>query len=121
MNVRAVLLRLALGGALAAPLASGAAQAQALAADEGMSLHRAEQLAADLHQGMTLDEVQALLGKPQQTALLAGEAAPTSSSKGTMQWTYVWTGPTTRGRLRVDFTAQSVEAYRVTAWQWLSN
>jgi len=92
---------------------------QDAASDNGLTVAQAEKLAANLRQGMTVDDVQKLLGKPQQTALQSDGAAPNLASKGTLQWSYLWSGTGNRARLRVDFTAQPLEAYHVSSWQWI--
>jgi hypothetical protein len=102
----------------AAPVA-----AQDAPVDGKMALEQAEKLAANLRQGMTVEEVQKLLGKPQQTSLKSGGDAPDPVSKGTMQWVYLWGGSANHSALRVEFAAQRLEAlepYRVSSWQWLT-
>jgi hypothetical protein len=106
---------------LMACFCSWPALAQDAAADGGMTIGQAEKLAANLRQGMTVDEVQKLLGKAQQTALKNDGGAPNLPSKGTLQWSYVWGEAANRARLRVDFTAQPLEPYHVNSWQWLPN
>jgi hypothetical protein len=98
------------------------AGAQDAAIDNGMTLGQAEKVAANLHEGMTVDEVQKLLGKPQQTALKSDVGVPNPPTKGALQWSYVWGVAANRAVLRVDFTAQPLEAhepYQVSSWQWL--
>jgi len=97
-----------------------AASAQDAASDNSLSVAQAEKLAANLRQGMSVDDVQKLLGKPQQTALLGDGGAPGQPSKGTLQWSYLWSGAGPHARLRVDFTAQPLEAYQVNSWQWMA-
>lgn len=92
--------------------------AQDAASDNGLTIAQAEKLAANLRQGMSVDEVQKLLGKPQQTALQGNDGAPNLPSKGTLQWSYLWSSAGKHARLRVDFTAQPLETYHVNSWQW---
>ena len=56
---------------------------------------QAERNAVELKQGMKLEEVEKLLGKPKRTALKSTASFATGSSagelsQGTLQWTYVW-------------------------------
>lgn len=103
--------------------AAGAARviAQDAGADDGITVAQAEKLAAGLRQGMSLDDVQRLLGKPEQTALQSDGTEPSQNSKGTLQWSYRWTNAGKSERLRVDFTAQHLEAYQVIGWHWLAH
>jgi len=78
----------------------------------------AERAAVDLRQGMTIDEVRELLGKPWRTALTGDSGA------GTLRWTYNWVGPpsssSSERMLNVDFTAKKVEQWSVSGWNWSS-
>ena len=75
-------------------------------------------MAVDLKQGMTLEEVQKLLGKPRRTALRSSGGAPT---EGSLQWTYSWssTGHSEKS-LQVVFAAKTPERWTVTSWDWSS-
>jgi len=106
---------------VAACLCATPALAQDAAPESGASLAQGEKLAASLRQGMSIDEVLKLLGKPQQTALQSDGAAPNLPSKGTLQWSYLWNGAAKPARLRVDFTGQPLEPYQVSSWQWIAN
>ncbi len=78
----------------------------------GASLSRAqtERVAIELKQGMTLEEVQELLGKPRRTAL---------KHAGTLQWTYSWADASSpRLSLQVIFAAKAPEQWSVDSWQW---
>jgi hypothetical protein len=88
--------------------------------DVKLSLAQAENQANGLRQGMTVDEVQKLLGKPVQTSLKSDSHARITPSKGTLQWSYAWGEAANRAHLRVEFTAEDLESYRVTGWQWTS-
>lgn len=107
--------------ALAASLAwMPPASAQAPRAGAQASLAQAERSAVDLKQGMTLEQVEKLLGKPKRTALKnTGSSAAGSSagepSQGTLQWTYVWAPERT---LHVVFAAKTPEQWYVTGWDW---
>ena len=81
---------------------------------------QAERNAVELKQGMTLEEVEKLLGKPKRTALKnTGSSAAGSSagepSQGTLQWTYVWAPERT---LHVVFAAKTPEQWTVNSWDW---
>ena len=79
---------------------------------------QAERNAVDLKQGMTIDEVQKLLGKPQRTTLRTNGSASSISGQGSLQWTYVWTSASTQGTLQVEFAAKAPEASYVDSWEW---
>ena len=83
---------------------------------------QAERNAVDLKQGMTIEEVQQLLGKPQRTALRSDWGAPSSAGRGTLQWTYVWNNPgmssSSERTLIVDFAAKAAEQWLVNGWGW---
>ena len=80
------------------------------------SLAQAERLAVDLKQGMTLEEVQKLLGKPRRTAL---KQAYGGAPEGSLQWTYSWSSPSQSERnLQVVFATKSPEDWRVNGWDW---
>ena len=92
-------------------LAPASAQAPGAVATPGRA--QAERNAVDLKQGMTLDEVQQLLGKPRRTAL-----------RGTaLQWTYVWNGSSASSSssersLSVEFAAKAADLWYVNGWGW---
>jgi len=75
---------------------------------------QAERNAVDLKQGMRLEEVQKLLGKPKRTALKNTGAAG-EPWQGTLQWTYSW-GP--ERTLQVVFGTKTPEQWSVNAWEW---
>jgi hypothetical protein len=96
------------------------AGAQAPRAGAHPGLVQAERNAVDLKQGMTLEAVQKLLGKPQRTALRnTGSAAAGNSAgelwQGTLQWTYVWSPERI---LHVVFAAKTPEQWYVNSWEW---
>lgn len=109
--------------ALAAPLGwMPPAAAQAQRAGANPSLVQAERNTVELKQGMKLEEVEKLLGKPKRTALKnTGSSAAGSSagepSQGTLQWTYVWAPDRT---LHVVFAAKTSEQWYVNSWDWSS-
>jgi outer membrane protein assembly factor BamE (lipoprotein component of BamABCDE complex) len=114
-------MRLLLLAMLVAVLLAGSgwfshAGAQAKRAVAGASGTPAERAAVDLKQGMTLDEVQQLLGKPWRTALTSG------GSSGTLRWTYTWPGSSSAAdrNLNVDFAAKAPEQWTVSGWSWSS-
>lgn len=90
------------------------APANAQAGGTGASQKRAqaERNAVDLKQGMTIDDVQRLLGKPQRTTL---------RSNG-LQWTYVWSSAamssSSERTLSVDFAAKAADQWLVNGWGW---
>jgi hypothetical protein len=81
-----------------------------------MSLAQVERMAVDLKQGMSLDEVQRMLGKPRRTAL-RNDGASQGASPGTLQWTYTW-GSVSQASLQVEFSAKTAEQWTVNSWQW---
>ena len=96
------------------------AAAQAARAGTYPNLVQAERNAVELKQGMKLEEVEKLLGKPKRTAFKnTGSSATGSSagepSQGTLQWSYVWTQERT---LHVVFTARTPEQWTVNSWDW---
>ena len=92
-------LVLALGGALAPLATAQAGRAQA------------ERNAIELKQGMTLEAVQKLLGRPKRTALKHGNAP-------TLQWTYVFGGEYSQRVLQIVFGAKASEQWTVESWDW---
>ncbi len=76
-----------------------------------------EQRAVDLKQGMTLEEVEKLLGKPKRTALRAQVGL--HEPQGSLQWTYTWSSPSQSDRsLQVVFASKSPERWLVSCWDW---
>ena len=94
------------------------ASAQAVA---GASRATTERAAVDLKQGMTLDEVRELLGKPWRTAM-ASTGASGAPWQGTLRWTYTWTASASASdrNLNIDFTAKAPEQWTVGSWSWSS-
>ena len=90
------------------------ASAQAKRPAAGASGAVAERAAVDLRQGMTLAEVQQLLGRPWRTALT------NSGSSGTLRWTYIWPSSTSvsERNLNIDFAAKAPEQWNVSGWSW---
>jgi hypothetical protein len=83
-----------------------------------LSLAQAERNAVDLKQGMSVEEVQRLLGKPRRTALKnTNGSSPDAAWQGTLQWTYTWTG-SYPGSLHVEFAAKTPEQWSVNSWEW---
>jgi hypothetical protein len=97
---------------------SSTANAESTRTDGSLSLAQGERMAADLKQGMSLDEVQKLLGKPSQTALKSDANATNVPSKGTLQWIYAFGGASAQRSLRVEFAAKSLEDWYVNSWEW---
>jgi hypothetical protein len=92
------------------------AGAQAFQPAAALSLAQAEHMAVDLKQGMSAEEVQKLLGKPQRTALKSNGGFQNTPSQGTLQWTYSWTG--SPGNLHIDFVAKTPDQWYVNSWEW---
>jgi outer membrane protein assembly factor BamE (lipoprotein component of BamABCDE complex) len=86
------------------------AVAQDARAVAGASRAATERAAVDLKQGMTLEEVRELLGKPWRTAM----------TQGTLRWTYTWTASASDRNLNIDFTAKAPEQWTVGSWSWSS-
>jgi len=76
----------------------------------------AERAAVELKRGMTLDEVQKLLGKPWRTALSGTAGADT----GTLRWTYTGlaTSAASEQNLNIDFSAKAAGDWSVSGWGW---
>jgi hypothetical protein len=91
------------------------ASAQSPRAGTNASFAQAERNAVELKQGMTLDQVQKLLGKPKRTALRNTGSAAAEPWQGTLQWTYAWTSERT---LQVVFAAKTPEQWYVNSWDW---
>jgi hypothetical protein len=109
---------------LAALIAVGGSPSRALAQatrPAAASRGAAEGAAVDLKQGMTLDEVRQLLGRPRRTAL-TGNGNTEGIGARTLRWTYVWTSPSASSSaertLNVDFTAKTAEQWNVSGWNW---
>lgn len=85
-----------------------------------LSAAQAERKSVELKQGMSLEDVEGLLGKPRRTALKNG-----GSAGGNLQWTYAWPGATSsQGTLNVVFGAKTPdgaktpEQWSVSGWEW---
>ena len=83
---------------------------------------QAERNAVDLKQGMTIEEVQQLLGKPQRTTLRSNGVASSAPGQGALQWTYVWnnagSSSSSERTLSVDFAAKAADQWLVNGWGW---
>jgi hypothetical protein len=116
MKLPAVVVVAALLPPLAWLLPAGA---QAPRPAPAMSLPQAERNAVELKQGMSLDEVQKLLGKPRRTALKNTGSAAGQPWQGTLHWTYNWgSASASEGHLQVVFAAKEPEKWFVDSWQW---
>ena len=94
------------------------AGAQGTRAAAGGSRAAAEREAVNLKRGMTLEEVQKLLGKPWRTAL-SGGGGPDGA--GTLRWTYNWDSSSgSERKLNIDFSAKTAEQWAVNGWSWSS-
>jgi aryl-alcohol dehydrogenase-like predicted oxidoreductase len=95
------------------------AAAQASGPVATLSAAQAERNSVDLKQGMSLEEVQRLLGKPRRTALKTSGGSATTP--GILQWTYSWPGASSsQGSLHVVFGATTAEKWLVNSWEWSS-
>jgi len=103
---------------LAAALLPAGALAQATRTG-APSLAQAERNTVELKQGMSLEEVQKLLGKPRRTALRAG-----IQGQGALQWSYFWSGPASSSSsersLQIEFAAKAPDQWIVNSWGWSS-
>jgi hypothetical protein len=84
------------------------------------TLVQAERRAIDLKQGMTLEDVENLLGKPKRTALRSqGYGSSAELAQGSLQWTYTWANPSQADRsLQVVFASKSPGQWFVSSWDW---
>lgn len=112
--MRFLLLAMLVAVLLAASGWFSAASAQAKRAVAGASGAVAERAAVDLRQGMSLEEVQQLLGRPWRTALT------NDGSLGRLRWTYTWpsSASASERNLNVDFAAKAPEQWNVSGWSW---
>jgi hypothetical protein len=114
-------MKLLLPAVLSCLLFSAGIAAQPAPAKAKMSLAQAERLAVDLKQGMTLQEVEKLLGKPKRTALKTpGNGGATESWHNFLHWTYAWPGPSQSDwSLHVVFAnGKAPEGWLVQSWDW---
>lgn len=97
------------------------ANAQAGGATASPKRAQAERNAVDLKQGMTIEDVQRLLGKPQRTALRSNGSS-SGAGQGTLQWTYIWNSAgmssSSERTLSVDFAAKAADQWLVNGWGW---
>ena len=115
-TMRLLLLAMLVAVLLAASGWFSHAHAQAKRAVAGASVAATERAAVDLKQGMSLEEVQQLLGKPWRTALSG--SGPTGA-QGTLRWTYTWSAAAVSERnLNIDFAAKVPQQWIVTGWNW---
>lgn len=84
-----------------------------------LSFAQAERKSIDLRQGMSVDEVQKLLGTPRRTALKSSGGFASAPSQGTLHWTYAWPGAdSSQASLSVVFAATGPEKWYVNSWEW---
>ena len=94
------------------------ATAQNAAPGAALSFAQAERKSIDLRQGMSLEEVQRLMGAPRRTALKSSPFA-SSPSQATLHWTYAWPGASSSPTiLSVVFAASSPQKWHVDSWEW---
>ena len=120
MRIRySVLSLVVLAGFLPALAWIGPAGAQTARPVASQTLAQAERTSVDLKQGMTLDEVQKMLGKPRRTALKSHGGSTTPMSQGNLQWTYIWpSASSSPASLQIDFVAKTPEQWYVNSWEW---
>jgi hypothetical protein len=93
--------------------------AQSPRSTAAVTFAQAERNSVDLKQGMSVDEVERLLGKPRRTTLKNNVNSMNTSSPGILQWTYSWTGGSSPATLQVEFAAKSPESWYVNSWEWM--
>ena len=104
---------------LAALLTPIVAAAPASAQAPRSAIGQSERNAVDLRQGMSLAEVQTLLGKPRRTALRDSSGSPSAPSNASLKWTYVWAGASSSDKvLNVEFVAKQPAEWYVSSWDW---
>jgi hypothetical protein len=74
-----------------------------------------ERNSVELKAGMTLEQVQKLLGKPKRTGLKSAGGFAGESSQGTLQWTYA---SGSEQSLQVVFAAKAPGEWQVSSWEW---
>jgi hypothetical protein len=102
-------------------LYSGGIGAQPVLAKQNLTLAQGERRSVELKQGMTLQEVQDLLGKPKRTALKALSHGSTPELwQSVLHWTYAWPGtPVSDRNLEVVFASSKAPAgWLVQSWDW---
>lgn len=109
------LARVFLVAALPAFAGVPAAHAQASRPGAEPSHAQIERKAVELRQGMTLEEVRKLLGKPKRTSLRNASSSTVEAWQGTLQWTYAWSSERT---LHIVFAAKAPEQWYVNSWDW---
>src|SRR5687768_3493884 len=88
---------------------------------ERNSIGQSERNSVDLKQGMSLTEVQTLLGKPRRTALRDAGGSASAPSNASLKWTYVWPGASSSDKvLNVEFVAKKPAEWYVNSWDWSS-
>ena len=98
---------------------SGPAPAQASRPGAALSFAQTERSAIELRQGMPLEDVQKLLGKPRRTGLKSNGDFASGPAHGTLQWIYAWPGEgASRPSLNVIFTATGPDKWHVNSWEW---
>ena len=105
--------------ALAVQPLAGALPVHAQSAKQpaALTLAQTERNAVALRQGMSLEEVSSLLGKPRRTSLRDVSGSAAGSSHGLLQWLYSWDA-SDRGSLRIDFTPKTEGGWTVASWEW---
>ena len=100
------------------------AAAQAAGPGATPSRAQAERNAVDLRQGMSLEDVQQLLGKPQRTALRSNGGGASAPWQGSLHWTYLWSdrasSSSSERTLSIEFSAKAADQWFVNGWGWNS-
>jgi hypothetical protein len=94
------------------------AGAQVVRAVPDLTLVQAERVAIELKQGMSLEDVRTLLGKPRRTVLKNEGTASSVTPQGALQWTYTWGSSHGPASLHVHFASKTTDAWFVNAWEW---
>jgi hypothetical protein len=120
-NMKHTLGLLLLAAIVLGPGSARSAHAQANRTAAPASAGQAERNAVELEQGMSLADVQRLLGKPRRTSLKDNGGFTAASSQASLRWTYVWSRPLSSDNvLNVDFIAKAPAEWFVNSWEWTS-
>ena len=118
MSTPALMLVLA-AALMASPVGIGLATAQNPRPVTALTFAQAERNSIHLRQGMSVEDVQRLLGVPRRTALKSSGGFASSPPQGTLHWTYAWPDQgSSQASLSVDFAATAPEKWFVNSWEW---
>jgi hypothetical protein len=101
------------------------ASAQGPTTSRGLTLTDARDRALQLDEAMTREQVQALLGMPDETATASMGGAEGVARWTGLQWSYAWTtGRNSKKRLVLTFqhptdaTGESASEWYLNSWSW---